>query len=84
MTYERQRLTISSKGVGDVFTTLPAMISTISNGKVVMFTPMVLGLSMPTRSNAKRRERVSREKRCQCRGCMRRILSWLVHLSRSE
>jgi hypothetical protein len=36
MTYERQRLTISSRGVGNVFTTLAATISRISDGKVVM------------------------------------------------
>jgi hypothetical protein len=53
MTYERWRLTISSRGVGDVFATLAATISRISNGKVVMFTPMVLWLSIAIRRNAK-------------------------------
>jgi hypothetical protein len=31
----------------------------ISNGKLVMFTPLVLGLSIPTRSNAERRGHLS-------------------------
>jgi hypothetical protein len=52
MTYERWRLTISSRGVDDVFTTLAAMISRISDGKVVMFTPLVLRLSIAIRRNA--------------------------------
>jgi hypothetical protein len=46
MTYKRWRLTISSRGVGDIFTTLAATISRISNGKVVMFTPLILQLSI--------------------------------------
>jgi hypothetical protein len=54
MTYERERLTISLRGVSDVFATLAATVSRISDGKVVMF----------TRRNAERRGRVSREKRC--------------------
>jgi hypothetical protein len=52
MTYERWRLTISSRGVDDVFTTLAAMISRIFDGKVVMFTPLVLRLSIAIRRNA--------------------------------
>jgi hypothetical protein len=46
MTYERQRLTISSRGVGDIFAMLVATISRISNDKVVMFTTLVLRLSI--------------------------------------
>jgi hypothetical protein len=41
MTYERRRLTISLRGVGYSFATLATTISRISNGKVVMFTPLV-------------------------------------------
>jgi hypothetical protein len=52
MTYERWRLTISSRGVSDVCTTLAAMISRISDDKVVMFTPLVLQLSIAIRRNA--------------------------------
>jgi hypothetical protein len=52
MTYERRRLTISSRGVSDVFATLTAMISRIYDGKVVMFTPLVLRLSIANRRNA--------------------------------
>jgi hypothetical protein len=63
MTYERWRLTISSRGVGDVFATLAAMVSRISDGKVVMFTLLVLWLSIAIRRNAERRGCVSREKR---------------------
>jgi hypothetical protein len=51
MTYERRRLIISSRGVDDVLTTLAAMISRISDGKVVMFTPLVLQLSIEIRRN---------------------------------
>jgi hypothetical protein len=63
MTYERWRLTISSRGVDDIFATLAATISRISDGKVVMFTPLVLRLSIVTRRNAERRGHVSQEKR---------------------
>jgi hypothetical protein len=52
MTYERRRLTISSREVSDVFATLTVMISRISDGKVVMFTPLVLRLSIAIRRNA--------------------------------
>jgi hypothetical protein len=52
MTHMWRRLTILSRGVGDVFTTLAAMISRISDGKVVMFTPLVLRLSIAIRRNA--------------------------------
>jgi hypothetical protein len=62
-TYERQRLTISLRGVGEVFSTLAATISWISDGKLVMFTPLVLGLSISSRTNAERRGHVSQEKR---------------------
>jgi hypothetical protein len=82
MTYERRRLTISSRGVDDVFATLAATISRISDGKVVMFTPMVIQLSIPTRRNAERRGCVSREKRCRCRGFTRRKSGWPAHSSR--
>jgi hypothetical protein len=82
MTYEWWRLIISSRGVGDVLATLAATISRISDGKVVMFTPLVLRLSIATQRNAERRERVSRDKRCLCRGCARRKLSWLALSSR--
>jgi hypothetical protein len=61
------------------FATLAATISKISNGKLVMFTPLVLGLSIPSMTNALRRGRVSREKRCRCRGCERRKSSWPAH-----
>jgi hypothetical protein len=64
ITYERWRLTISSWGVSDVFATLDATMSRISDGKVVMFTPLVLQLSIPTRRDAEKRWHVSREKRC--------------------
>jgi hypothetical protein len=50
---------ISSRGVGDVFATLDATMSRIPDGKVVMFTPLVLQLSIPTRRDAERRWRVS-------------------------
>jgi hypothetical protein len=63
MTYEQRRLRISSRGVGDVFAMLAAMISKISDSKVVMFTLLVLWLSIPTRRNAERRGCVCREKR---------------------
>jgi hypothetical protein len=79
ITYERRRLMISSRGVDDVFTTLDAMMSRISDGKVVMFTPLVLQLSIPTRRDAERRWLVSREKRCQYRGFTRRKSSWPAH-----
>jgi hypothetical protein len=59
ITYERWRLMISSRGVGDVFATLDATMSRIPDGKVVMFTPLVLQLSIPTRRDAERRWRVS-------------------------
>jgi hypothetical protein len=52
MTYKQPRLTILLRGVGDVFATLDATISRISDGKVVMFTPMVLRLSIVIRRNA--------------------------------
>jgi hypothetical protein len=78
-TYERWKLTISSRGVGEVFTTLAATISRITDGKLVMFTPLVLGLSIPSMTNALRRGHVSREKRCRCKGCKRRKYSWLAH-----
>jgi hypothetical protein len=65
---------ISSRGVGDVFATLDAIMFRISDGKVVMFTPLVLQLSIPTRRDAERRWHVSQEKRCQCRGCHEVIL----------
>jgi hypothetical protein len=48
MTYKQQRLTISSRGVGDVFAMLDAMVSRISDSKVVMLTPLVLWLSIAT------------------------------------
>jgi hypothetical protein len=70
---------MSSRGVGEVFVTLAAIVSRISDDKLVMFTPLVLGLSIPSMSNALRRGHVSREKRCQCKGCMRRKYSWLAH-----
>jgi hypothetical protein len=78
-TYERRRLTISSRGVDEVFATLAATISRISDGKLVMFTPLVLGLSISSMTNALRRGRLNREKRCQCRGCVRRKYSWSAH-----
>jgi hypothetical protein len=56
---------MSSRGVGEVFVTLAAIVSRISDDKLVMFTPLVLGLSIPSMSNALRRGHVSREKRCQ-------------------
>jgi hypothetical protein len=59
MTYEQWRLTISSREVSDVFTTLAATVSRISDGKVVMFIPLVLQLSIPIRRNAERRGCVS-------------------------
>jgi hypothetical protein len=71
MTFEWWRLTISSRGVNDVFATLATTIFRISNSKVVMFTPLVLRLSIATRSNARRRGCVNWEKRCWCRGCVR-------------
>jgi hypothetical protein len=40
-----------SRGVGDVFATLDAMISRISDSKVVMFTPLVHRLSIAIRRN---------------------------------
>jgi hypothetical protein len=46
---------ISPRGVGDVFATLDAMMSRISDGEVVMFTPLVLRLSISTRRDAERR-----------------------------
>jgi hypothetical protein len=55
MTYDRWKLTISSRRDSDVFTTLVAMASRISDGKVVMFTPPVLRLSIETRRNDERR-----------------------------
>jgi hypothetical protein len=64
ITYERRRLTISSRGVSDIFATLDAMMSRISDSKVVMFTPLVLRLSIPIGRDAERRWRVSQEKRC--------------------
>jgi hypothetical protein len=70
------------RGVDDVFTTLDATMSRISDGMVVMFTPLVLGLSIPTRRDVERRWRISREKRCRYRGFMRRKSSSLVHSSR--
>jgi hypothetical protein len=78
MTYERRRPTISSRGVGNVLATLAATVSRISNGKVVMFSALILRLSIATQRNAERRGRVSREKRCWCRGCVRRKSSWLA------
>jgi hypothetical protein len=51
MTYKRWRLAILSRGVGDIFATLAAMISRISDGKVVMFTLLVLRLSIAIRRN---------------------------------
>jgi hypothetical protein len=78
-TYEWRRLTISSRGIGEVFATLAATISRISDGKLVMFTPLVLGLSIPSMTNALRRGCVSQEKRCRCRGCARRKSSWPPH-----
>jgi hypothetical protein len=59
ITYERWRLTISSTGVSDVFATLDATMSRISDSKVVMFTPLVLRLSIPTRRDAERRYHVN-------------------------
>jgi hypothetical protein len=56
MTYERCRLTISSRGVGDIFAMLATMVSRISDGKVVMFPPLILQLSIPTRRNGERRD----------------------------
>jgi hypothetical protein len=53
MTYKRRRLTISSRGVSDIFTTLAATIYRISDGKVVMFTPLILWLSIVIRRKAK-------------------------------
>jgi hypothetical protein len=76
MTYEQRRLTISSRGVSDVFAMLATMISRIFDGKVVMFTPLVLRLSMVTRRNAERRGCVSQDKRCRWSGCVRRKSSW--------
>jgi hypothetical protein len=55
---------ISLRGVSDVFTTLDAMMSRISDDMVVVFTPLVLRLSIPTRRDTERRCRVRREKRC--------------------
>jgi hypothetical protein len=78
-TYERRRLTISSRGVNEVFATLAATISRISDGKLVMFTPLVLGLSISSMTNALRRGRVNWEKRCRCRGRVRRKYSWSAH-----
>jgi hypothetical protein len=75
ITYERWRLTISSRGVGNVFTTLDAMMSRISDNKVVLFTPLVLQLPIPTRRDPERRWCVSQEKRCRCRGFTRRKCS---------
>jgi hypothetical protein len=68
MSYELQRLAISSRGVGDVHATLAATVSRISNDKVVMSTPLILQLSIAMKRNAGRRGRASQEKRCQCRG----------------
>jgi hypothetical protein len=59
ITYEQRRLTISLRLVGDVFATLDATMSRISDGKVVMFTPLALRLSIPTRRDVERRWRVS-------------------------
>jgi hypothetical protein len=56
MTYDRWKLAISSRRDGDVFTTLVAMASRISDDKVVMFTPPVLRLSIATRRNDERRD----------------------------
>jgi hypothetical protein len=52
-------MTISSRGVGDVFAMLAATVSRISDGKVVMFTPLVFRLSIATRRYAERRGYVS-------------------------
>jgi hypothetical protein len=72
MTYERPRLTISW---GKLATT----VSRISNGKLVMFTPLVLRLSIATRRNTERRDvdvgdawGGSRLGWCYCRG----LRSW--------
>jgi hypothetical protein len=46
---------ISSRGVSNVFATLDAIMSRISDGKVVMFTPLVLQFSIPTRRDVERR-----------------------------
>jgi hypothetical protein len=43
------------RGVGVVFTTLDATMFRISDDKVVMFTPLVIRLSIPTRRDAERR-----------------------------
>jgi hypothetical protein len=59
MTYKRWWMTISSRGVGDVFAMLAATVSRISDGKVVMFTPLVFRLSIATRRYAERRGYVS-------------------------
>jgi hypothetical protein len=52
MTYERWRMTILLRGVSDIFANLATTISRISDGKVVMFTPLVLQLSIAIRRNA--------------------------------
>jgi hypothetical protein len=56
MTYKRQNLTISSRGVSDVFAMLATTVSRIFDGKVVMFITLILQLSIPTRRNAERRD----------------------------